>query len=79
MATPYLKGLHLMLAFQHPRQEEFGWKMANKEWAAYVFESVENGKLTAGEAASMSRSAVKLSLFEVEEGESVGPPRTIQR
>jgi hypothetical protein len=79
MVTPYLKGLHLMLASHHPGQDEFGWKMANKEWAAYLFESVENGKLTVDEAATMSRAAVEPSSLEVEDGESVGPPRAKDR
>jgi hypothetical protein len=42
MVTPYLKGLHITLASHHAGQDKFGWKMANREWAAYPFEPVEN-------------------------------------
>ncbi len=50
-----------------------------QEWAAYLFESVENGKLTSNEAATMSRAAVEPTSSKAEDGKSFGPPRAKDR
>jgi hypothetical protein len=76
IVTPYLKGLHLTLASHHPGRDEFGWKMALKEWAACLFESVESGKITRDEAESMSRAAVEPVSSKAEDGEPFSPPRS---
>jgi hypothetical protein len=75
IVTPYIKGLHLTLASHHPGRNEFGWKMASKEWAAYLFESVENGKLTEDEAETMSRAVVEPVSLKPEDREPFSPPR----
>jgi hypothetical protein len=54
VVTPYLKGLHLTLASHHLGHDAGGWKMAVKEWAFYLQESVDLGKLWEAEALSMS-------------------------
>ena len=46
MVTPYLKGLHLTLASHHPGRDAFRWKMASREWSAYLFEAMEIGTLS---------------------------------
>jgi hypothetical protein len=79
IVTPYLKGLHLTLASHHPGRDEFGWKMASKEWAAYLFESVESGKITCDKAESMSRATVKPVSSEPEDGEPFSPPRSVNQ
>jgi hypothetical protein len=68
MVTPYLKGLHLTLASHHPGRDKFGWKMASREWAAYLHEAVESGKLTRDEAGVMTKAALEPVDLEEEEG-----------
>jgi hypothetical protein len=53
IVTPYLKGLHLMLASHHWGRNDFGWKMTNQEWSAYLHEAVESGQLTEDEAKAL--------------------------
>jgi hypothetical protein len=77
IVTPYLKGLHLTLASHHPGRNESGWKMSSREWCAYLFESVENGKLTEEEAASMARTSVEPPKPNPtpKDGEPFSPPK----
>jgi hypothetical protein len=42
------------LASYHPGRNKFGWKVASKEWAAYLHKSVDSGKLTKDEALHMA-------------------------
>jgi hypothetical protein len=79
LVTPYLKGLHLTLASHHPGCDAFGWKMASKEWAAYLFEVVESGKLTGNEAESMTRAAAKPTSSKPEDREPFPPPKAANR
>jgi hypothetical protein len=67
------------LASHHPGRDEFGWKMASKEWAAYLFEPVENGKLTDDEAESMSRSIVEPVSSQPKDGEPFSQPRALDQ
>jgi hypothetical protein len=46
MVIPYLKGFHLKLASHPPGRYKFGRKVASKEWAVYLHEAVEAGKLS---------------------------------
>jgi hypothetical protein len=59
MVTPYLKGFHLTLASHHPGCDKFGWKMPLKEWAAYLHEAVEGGKLSDEEAKAMAEAVLE--------------------
>jgi hypothetical protein len=54
LVTPYLKGLHLILASYHPGRNKFGWEVATKKWAAYLHKSVDSGKLMKDEALHMT-------------------------
>jgi hypothetical protein len=56
--TPYLKGFHLTLAAHNGGRDETGWKLTPREWAAYLHEAVESGKMVQDEANDM-REAVK--------------------
>jgi hypothetical protein len=76
IVTPYLTGLHLTLALHQPGCNKLGWKIGSKEWAAYLFESVENGKITHDKAESMSRAAVEPVSSKPEDEEPFSPPRT---
>jgi hypothetical protein len=53
--------------------------MASKEWAAYLFKSVDNGKLTDDEATFMSRAVVEPSSSDSKNGEPFAPPRAKNR
>jgi hypothetical protein len=57
MVTPHLKGFHLTLASHHPGRDKFSWKVASKEWAAYLHEAVEAGKLSSDKANAMEEAA----------------------
>jgi hypothetical protein len=59
VVTPYLKGLHLTLASHHPGHDKRGWKMAPREWAAYLHEAAESGKVTLEQADCMARAAAE--------------------
>jgi hypothetical protein len=59
VVTPYFKGLHLTLASHHPGGGAGSWKMALKEWAFYLQEAVELGKLSEAEALSMTQAALE--------------------
>jgi hypothetical protein len=59
VVTPYLKGLHLTLASHHPGRDAQGWKMAPSEWAAYLHEAAESGKVTLKQADCMVRAAAE--------------------
>jgi hypothetical protein len=74
IVSPYLKGLHLTLASHHPGRDKFGLKMGSKEWAAYLYESVERGKLTEEEAETMSRASVEPVSAESKDGEKAPHP-----
>jgi hypothetical protein len=56
--TPYLKGFHLTLAAHNGGRDDTGWKLTPREWAAYLYEAVEPGKMAQDEADDM-RGAVR--------------------
>ena len=61
LVTPYLKGLHLMLVAFHPGQDCEGWKLTPHEWAAYLYELVETGKISTDEAESMQEAVEEIT------------------
>jgi hypothetical protein len=71
--TPYFKGLHLTLASHHPGGGAGSWKMALKEWAFYLQEAVELGKLSEAEALSMTQAALEPTEPEPWEGQACRP------
>jgi hypothetical protein len=54
LVTPYLKELHLTLTSYHPGRNEFGWKVATIEWAAYLHKSVGLGNLNEDKSPHMA-------------------------
>jgi hypothetical protein len=56
LVTPYLKGFHLTLAAHHEGRSNTGWKLTSKEWAAYLHEAVESGRLVEDEADAMGEA-----------------------
>ena len=58
--TPFLKGLHMMLALFLPQQDKEGWKLLDCKWLDYIRSLVKEGKLTPQEgleAAEVKRQA----------------------
>jgi hypothetical protein len=74
MVTPYLKGLHLTLASHNPGRDKFGWKIPSREWAAYLHEALENGKLSKEEAELLGRASEEPVDYEMEDEDVYTPP-----
>jgi hypothetical protein len=79
LVAPYLKGLHLTLASHHVGRDSCGWKLAPKEWAAYLHESVENGRLTALEAELLTMAAVEPKAPKMDRDDVYTPPPVVER
>jgi hypothetical protein len=59
--TLYLKGFHLTLAAHNGGRDDTGWKLMPREWAAYLHDAVESGKMVQDEANDMQEAVKEMA------------------
>lgn len=77
LLTPYLKGLHLTRASHHAGRDACGWRMPNREWAAYLHESVENGRLSEEEAELLAQASAEPKAPKMDERDHYTPLKEV--